>query len=108
MRIHIGGDHAAYELQRSLVSHLEESGHEVIDHGPTTYQAEDDYPAYVLRAAQAVADLSLPGLLGGARPGRQHDEREDEREGFHDGCDDSRGQRAYPRAETPIVANRAG
>ena len=55
MRIHIGGDHAAYELHQSLATHLRDAGHEVVDHGPFTYDAQDDYPVFVLRAAEAVA-----------------------------------------------------
>ena len=72
-RIHIGGDHAAYELQRELVRWLTEEGHEVVDHGPTTYDELDDYPVFVLRAAAAVAadDGSLGVVLGGSGNGEQ-------------------------------------
>ena len=71
MRVHLGGDHAAYELQRALVTHLQQSGHEVIDHGPLDYDAQDDYPVYVLRAAVAVAeDIGSRGIvLGGSGNG---------------------------------------
>ena len=34
VRVHIGGDHAAYDLLVDLVGHLEGQGHEVINHGP--------------------------------------------------------------------------
>ena len=73
MRIHIGGDHAAYELHKSLVTHLTEAGHEVVDHGPFSYDAEDDYPVFVLRAATAVAQDqgSLGVVLGGSGNGEQ-------------------------------------
>jgi ribose 5-phosphate isomerase B len=62
MRVHLGGDHAAYELQRALVTHLRAAGHDVVDHGPQQYAADDDYPVYVLRAAAAVA--ADPGSFG--------------------------------------------
>jgi ribose 5-phosphate isomerase B len=62
MRVHVGGDHASYELQRALVAHLRQAGHDVVDHGPQVYQAEDDYPVYVLRAATGVA--ADPGSFG--------------------------------------------
>lgn len=62
MRVHLGGDHAAYELQRALVTHLAAAGHDVVDHGPVVFDALDDYPVFVLRAALAVADE--PGSLG--------------------------------------------
>ena len=73
MRVHIGGDHAAYELQRDLVAWLTEEGHEVVDHGPADYDALDDYPVFVLRAAEAVADQvdSLGIVLGGSGNGEQ-------------------------------------
>lgn len=73
MRVHIGGDHAAYELHQALVSWLTGEGHEVMDHGPTEYDEQDDYPVYVLRAAEAVAaDPASRGIvLGGSGNGEQ-------------------------------------
>jgi ribose 5-phosphate isomerase B len=73
MRVHLGGDHAAYELQRDLVTWLAGHGHDVVDHGPVEYDAHDDYPVFVLRAAQAVADDpgSLGVVLGGSGNGEQ-------------------------------------
>lgn len=73
MRIHLGGDHAAYELLGELVTFLEEEGHEVVNHGPHTYDAADDYLVFVLRAAQAVATDpgSLGIVLGGSGNGEQ-------------------------------------
>ena len=73
MRVHIGGDHAAYELHEALVEHLRSAGHDVTDHGPFGYHPEDDYPVAVLRAAQAVADEpgSLGIVLGGSGNGEQ-------------------------------------
>jgi ribose 5-phosphate isomerase B len=73
MRVHIGGDHAAYDLQNALVAFLTSEGHEVTNHGPHTYDAVDDYPVYVLRAAAAVAadPGSLGVVLGGSGNGEQ-------------------------------------
>ncbi|MBW8171753.1 ribose-5-phosphate isomerase [Ornithinimicrobium sp. Arc0846-15] len=73
MRVHIGGDHAAFELQRDLVAWMAEQGHEVIDHGPAEYDAVDDYPVFVLRAAEGVAGDpgSLGVVLGGSGNGEQ-------------------------------------
>jgi ribose 5-phosphate isomerase B len=73
MRIHIGGDHAAYDLHQGLLTHLREAGHDVVDHGPAAYDAEDDYPVFVLRAAEAVAGDagSLGIVLGGSGNGEQ-------------------------------------
>ncbi|MGB3185097.1 MAG: ribose-5-phosphate isomerase [Ornithinimicrobium sp.] len=73
MRIHIGGDHAAFEMHRDLCQWLTEQGHEVIDHGPEEYDELDNYPVYVLRAAEAVAaDADSRGIvLGGSGNGEQ-------------------------------------
>lgn len=73
MRVHLGGDHAAYDLLGELVSFLEAEGHEVTNHGPHAYDAEDDYPVFVLRAAEAVAadPQSLGVVLGGSGNGEQ-------------------------------------
>lgn len=73
MRIHVGGDHAAFETQEALVDFLAAEGHDVVNHGPTEYDAEDDYPVYVLRAAEAVRDDegSLGFVLGGSGNGEQ-------------------------------------
>ena len=73
MRVHIGGDHAAYELLGELVTFLEQEGHEVTNHGPHDYDAQDDYPVFCLRAAEAVAadPGSLGIVLGGSGNGEQ-------------------------------------
>jgi ribose 5-phosphate isomerase B len=73
MRVHIGGDHAAYELLGELVAFLEGEGHEVTNHGPHDYDAQDDYPVFCLRAAEGVAadPGSLGIVLGGSGNGEQ-------------------------------------
>jgi ribose 5-phosphate isomerase B len=72
-RIHVGGDHAAFELKGHLVDWLERAGYEVVDHGPHGYDAQDDYPPFVLRAAEAVAadPGSIGVVLGGSGNGEQ-------------------------------------
>jgi len=73
MRVHIGTDHAGFELKDQLVQRLEERGHDVVDHGAPAYDAADDYPSYCLRTAEAVvADRgSLGVVLGGSGNGEQ-------------------------------------
>ena len=73
MRVHIGSDHAGFELKNYLVTALGADGHEVVDHGPETYDAEDDYPVYCIPAAEAaVADEgSLCVVIGGSGNGEQ-------------------------------------
>ncbi len=73
MRVHLGSDHAAYELKSHLLEWLEQQGHEPVDHGPFAYDPVDDYPPYVMRAAEAVrADRGSLGIvLGGSGNGEQ-------------------------------------
>jgi ribose 5-phosphate isomerase B len=62
MRVHLGSDHAGFELKERLVQRLLELGHEPVDHGPKEYDGVDDYPPFVLRAAEGAA--KDPGSLG--------------------------------------------
>jgi ribose 5-phosphate isomerase B len=73
MRIYLGSDHAAFDLKNVVVAHLRAAGHEPVDCGPPAYDAEDDYPVYVLRAAErVVADPGSFGIvLGGSGNGEQ-------------------------------------
>jgi ribose 5-phosphate isomerase B len=72
-RVHLGGDHAAFDLLHDLAAFLEGEGHEVTNHGPVVYDAQDDYPVFVLRAAEAVAGDpgSFGVVLGGSGNGEQ-------------------------------------
>lgn len=62
MRVHIGSDHAGFELKTHLIAHLGSLGHEIVDAGPAVYQEGDDYPPYCIAAGLAV--LADPGSLG--------------------------------------------
>ena len=73
MRVHIATDHAAFELKNYLVDRLVEDGFEVTDHGAHDYDAQDDYPPFVIPAAEAVVadEGSLGIVLGGSGNGEQ-------------------------------------
>ncbi len=73
MRLHIGSDHAGFELKEFLVAALTERGHDVIDHGPKEYDAQDDYPPFCLATGAAVVSdpESLGIVLGGSGNGEQ-------------------------------------
>ncbi len=77
LRIHIATDHAGMELSAHLIEHLGASGYEMVDHGPKTYDAQDDYPAFCINAARAVvtdreAGVDALGIvLGGSGNGEQ-------------------------------------
>ena len=62
MRVHIGTDHAGFELKNRLVAKLEKKGHEVTDHGAHEYDALDDYPPFCTDVGEAV--VAQPGSLG--------------------------------------------
>ncbi len=73
MKIHIGSDHAGLEFKAKIIDHLKKGGHDVIDHGPIEYDAQDDYPVFCIPAALAVAkDPNSFGIvLGGSGNGEQ-------------------------------------
>jgi ribose 5-phosphate isomerase B len=62
MRVFLGSDHAGYELKQHLVGRLAEIGHEPVDCGPAAFDAADDYPPFVLRAAERT--VAEPGSFG--------------------------------------------
>lgn len=76
-RVHIATDHAGMELSAHLVSYLGAKGYTVVDHGPSDYDAQDDYPSFCINAALAVvadqeAGINALGIvLGGSGNGEQ-------------------------------------
>ena len=73
MRIHVAADHAGFELKAALAARLRADGHDVVDHGATTYDPVDDYPSFCIAAGQAVAadPGSLGVVVGGSGNGEQ-------------------------------------
>jgi len=73
VRVYLGSDHAGYELKAALIKWLSEAGHQAVDCGPASYNPQDDYPVYVMRAASAVAadPDSLGIVIGGSGNGEQ-------------------------------------
>ena len=71
MIIHLATDHAGLELKDKIKQHLNESGHDVIDHGAYEYDALDDYPDFIFPCAKAVAEdnRSRGIILGGSGQG---------------------------------------
>ena len=64
MRVHIGTDHAGFELKEHLREELGKLGYEVVDHGAKEYDAQDDYPQPCIAAAE--------GTVNTAKLGREH------------------------------------
>jgi len=73
MRVHLGSDHAGFDVKQDLATALAERGHDVVDHGPYAYDALDDYPPFCLATGEAVAadPGSLGVVLGGSGNGEQ-------------------------------------
>jgi ribose 5-phosphate isomerase B len=77
MRIHIATDHAGLEFSSALSAHLTAAGHEVVDHGPTSFDPLDDYPSFCISAARAVVSDQQAGVealgvvFGGSGNGEQ-------------------------------------
>ena len=73
MKIHLGCDHAGFELKEKVAQYLKSKGHEVIDHGAKTYDALDDYPVFCFLAAKGAAQdpNSLAIVMGGSGNGEQ-------------------------------------
>jgi ribose 5-phosphate isomerase B len=73
MRVHVGSDHAGFEAKKRLVAALIDLGHDLIDHGPSAYDEQDDYPPFCLATGAAVVgDHGSVGIvLGGSGNGEQ-------------------------------------
>jgi ribose 5-phosphate isomerase B len=56
MTIHFATDHAGFERKNEIIAFVRDDlGYAVIDHGAETFDADDDYPDYIARAAVAVS-----------------------------------------------------
>jgi ribose 5-phosphate isomerase B len=53
--LHIATDHAGFSLKGEVVTWLKNSGYTVVDHGTHVFDAEDDFPDFISKAAQAVS-----------------------------------------------------
>ena len=58
MKIYLASDHAGFELKEKVKEMLFKAGHEVEDFGATVLDLNDDYPDYIQRAAEAVAQAA--------------------------------------------------
>ncbi len=71
MTIHLGTDHAGFELKEKVKLFLIEKGYEIVDHGALTLVPGDDYPDFIRPAAEAVAEdpMSRGIIFGGSGQG---------------------------------------
>jgi ribose 5-phosphate isomerase B len=73
VRVYVGSDHAGFELKRHIIGWLTQAGHDPVDCGPYAERDLDDYPPYVMLAANsAVHDPGSLGIvIGGSGNGEQ-------------------------------------
>ena len=54
MRVAIGADHAGYDLKQEIAKLLVADGHEALDVGAHTLDADDDYPDFAIAVGESV------------------------------------------------------
>ncbi len=72
MKVFFASDHAGFELKEKLKEYAAGLGYEIKDFGAFTYDEKDDYPDFVRKVAEAVADdpeHSRGIILGGSGQG---------------------------------------
>ncbi len=66
MKIYLATDHAGFELKEKIKIYLTQLGYDVEDCGAYTYDASDDYPDFIAKAAAKVAqDMQSVGIIFG-------------------------------------------
>ena len=70
-KIFLGADHAGFELKEHIKKYLRKSGFKVEDKGAFKFDAQDDYPGFIVPVARAVAkDKNSMGIIiGGSGQG---------------------------------------
>lgn len=77
MRVHIATDHAGLDFKVRLKDYLTDKGYQVTDHGAYEYDPTDDYPEFIIKAAEAVMRDQSQGIdalgvvYGGSGNGEQ-------------------------------------
>jgi ribose 5-phosphate isomerase B len=71
MNIALATDHTGFEQLKDIKEYLEALGHDCQDFGPASLNINDDYPDFIFKAAQAVAEGSceMGIILGGSGQG---------------------------------------
>ncbi len=68
----IASDHAGFELKQELVPFLRDLGHEVKDFGSHEFDAEDDYPDFIVPLAREISEsggMKTGIVIGGSGQG---------------------------------------
>jgi len=70
--LYLASDHAGLELKQDIAAFLKQANIEFIDIGPFTYDALDDYPDFIIPAAEKVAakpNINRAIILGASGQG---------------------------------------
>jgi len=62
MKIYLAADHGGFELKNALKDYVGTLGHEAVDCGNTEFDKDDNFPDFILEAAQEVSHN--PGSRG--------------------------------------------
>ena len=75
MKIHIGADHAGYNLKERLKDFLTHAGYETVDHGAYELSPMDDYPDFIEPVARIISEnpTEMGIILGGSGQGEAMD-----------------------------------
>ena len=71
MKIALASDHTGFEQLKDLQDYLESLGYECHNYGPASLNINDDYPDFIFKAAEAVANGTCEKgvILGGSGQG---------------------------------------
>lgn len=71
MKIYLGTDHAGFEAKEKVNNFLVSGGHEVVDCGAYTFDANDDYPDFISKVGEAISkdSTSFGFVFGGSGHG---------------------------------------
>lgn len=64
-KIVLATDHGGFELKEHVKNMLLNKGIEIKDFGAYSYDSQDDYPDFILPAAQYIADNNFVGIIFG-------------------------------------------
>lgn len=66
MRVYLATDHAGFELKEQIKAYLLKEGYKVEDCGAFSFEKDDDYPDFIVKAAEKVSqDQDSKGIVFG-------------------------------------------
>ena len=56
MKLFVAADHRGYDAKSAIITYLQKHHYDAIDCGDATYDPEDDFPIYAVKAAHSVLE----------------------------------------------------